>query len=171
MTKYSVAQTSIVSGDVEIGEGSVIWHFCNLYGCRIGKNTQIGSYTEIKKGAVVGDNCRLQARIFIPEGTQIGNQVFIGPGVIFLNDRYPSAQGAIAGNWNLEAVVVEDSVSIGGGAIILPGVRISKKVLIGAGSVVTKDVEDYAVVCGNPAKQIGRTDYKKYRDLIMGERQ
>ncbi len=163
-----IGKYSIVAEDVEIGEGSNIWHFCNLYGCKIGKNTQVGSYSEVKKGASIGDNCRLQARIFIPEGTQIGNNVFIGPGVTFLNDKYPSSEGAINGTWKLEEVVVEDDVSIGGGVIILPKIRIQRGAFIGAGSVVTKDVGPYSVVCGNPARVIGRTDDERYGVLIGG---
>ncbi len=140
---------------LETGEGARIWHFCNVYGCKIGKNTQIGSYSEIKPGAQIGDNCRFQSYAFISEGTVIGNSVFIGPRVTFLNDKYPTAQKAVEKRWTLEACVVEDEVSIGGGAVILPGVRIMSGAAIGAGAVVTKDVPANAVVVGNPARIIG----------------
>ena len=161
-----IGKYSIIGENVKIGEGSKIWHFCNLYGCEIGKNTQIGSYCEIKKDAKIGDNCRLQARIFIPEGTQIGNNVFIGPGVIFLNDKYPNAKKAINGTWNLEEVVVEDDVSIGGGAIILPGVKIQRGAFIGAGSIITRNVPPYSVMYKNPAREMGKVNDEKYRYLI-----
>ena len=160
----TAGQFSIIREDVEIGEGSKVWNFCNLYGCKIGKNTQIGSYSEIKDGVIIGDNCRFQAYTFIPEGTQIGNYVFLGPRVTFLNDKYPNAEKAINKSWNLEAVVVEDDVSIGGGAIILPGVKICKGAVIGAGSVVTRNVPKFQVICGNPARTMGSVlaEYKEF---------
>jgi len=153
---------SIISSDVKIGKGTKIWHFCNIYGCEIGDDTQIGSYTEIKRGAVIGNNCRIQSYVFISEGTRIGNNVFIGPRVIFLNDKYPTAEKARNSSWNLEAALVEDNVSIGGGAIILPRVKIKKNSMIGAGSVVTKDIPEYAVVYGNPARIVGDIREEKY---------
>lgn len=161
-----VGKYSIIRDDVKIGKGSKIWSFCNLYGCKIGENTQIGSYCEIKERVEVGNNCRLQSYIFISEETKIGNYVFIGPMVTFLNDKYPTTEKTTKRTWNLEAIVVEDYVSIGGGVIILPGVKIGEKAFIGAGSVVTKDVPPYAVVCGNPAKIIGDTLKNKYKNLI-----
>lgn len=161
-----IGKNTIIREDVKIGEGSNIWHFCNLYGCEVGKNTQVGSYSEIKENAVIGDNCRLQSYIFIPEGTKIGNGVFIGPNVTFLNDKYPTAKKAIGKKWNLESVVVEDNASIGGGAVILPGVRIGTGAFIGAGSVVTKNVPSYAIVYGNPARVMGKVTQEKYRGLI-----
>lgn len=146
---------SIVREDVEIGENSKIWHFCNLYGCKIGKNTQIGSYCEIKEKVTIGDNCRLQSYVFIPEEIKIGNNVFIGPHVIFLNDKYPTAEKTLAKTYKIDPIIVEDDVTIGGNATILPGVKIGRGAMVGAGSVVTKDVPPYAVVCGNPSRIIG----------------
>ena len=174
MNNDNIGLHSIVAEDVEIGEGSRIWHHCNLYGCKIGENTQIGSYTEIKQGAEIGDNCRFQSKIFVPEGTKIGDYVFIGPGVVFLNDKYPSAIGAMEDNWELEPVIVEDEVSIGGGVVILPGVKLGYKSLIGAGSVVTKDVPSYGVVQGNPARCSGDTrdeKYSKFMEKLRGGRE
>lgn len=161
---------TLIKGDVIIGKDSRIWHFCNLYGCRIGENTQIGSYSEIKQDAEIGDNCRFQSYVFVPESTKIGNDVFVGPRVTFLNDKFPTAKKAVAKTWSLEAVVVEDEVTIGGGAIILPGVRIGCGAFIGAGSVVTKNVPSYAVVYGNPARLRGDVGENRYRDKILSVR-
>lgn len=163
MTKdYFVGEGSRVS-ESELESGVKIWYFCNIYGCKIGAGTQVGSYTEIKAGAIVGKNCRMQAYVFIPEGTVIGDEVFIGPRVTFLNDKYPTVKKAREISWNLEACVIEDEVSIGGGAIILPGIRVGRVAAIGAGSVVTKDVSPYSVVLGNPAKVVGYVGEGKYK--------
>lgn len=160
-----IGKNTIIREDVKIGEGTNVWHFCNLYGCEIGEYTQIGSYSEIKEGAVIGDYCRFQSYAFVPESTKIGNYVFIGPRVTFLNDKYPTAKKAIDKTWTLEAAVVEDNVTIGGHAVILPGVKIGRGAIIGAGSVVTKDVSEYTIVCGNPARVIGNVQDKKYENF------
>jgi acetyltransferase-like isoleucine patch superfamily enzyme len=160
-----IGNYTTIKDDVKLGKDTKVWHFCNLYGCKIGKNTQIGSYSEIKGGASIGNNCRIQPYAFIPEGTKIGNYVFIGPRVTFLNDKYPTAKKAIKKTWNLEAVVIEDEVTIGGNSTILPRVKIGKGAVIGAGSVVTKNIPEYAVVCGNPARIIGSVNDKKYREF------
>jgi len=162
-----IGKDSIIREDVKIGENTDIWHFCNLYGCTIGKNTQIGSYCEIKEGSIIGDGCRFQSYVFVSESTLIGKNVFVGPRVIFLNDKYPTAKKAINKSWKLEKVVVEDEVSIGGNVTILPGVKIGYKAFVGGGSVVTKDVPEYSIVCGNPARIIGRVNDEKYGGLII----
>lgn len=161
-----IGKGTIIRKDVKIGKKTNIWHFCNLYGCEIGKNTQIGCYCEIKDDAVIGDMCRFQSYVFVSEGTQIGDNVFVGPRVTFLNDKYPTAKKAINKSWKLDKVVVEDKVSIGGGVTILPGVKIGYRAFIGGGSVVTKDVPEFAVVCGNPARIVGNVNDEKYGGLI-----
>ncbi len=151
--------------DVKLGENVKIWSFCNLYECVIGNNTQIGSYSEIKKEAVIGNDCRFQSYVFVPEQTRIGNRVFVGPAVKFMNDMYPTAMKAIRGEWKCEPVIVEDDVTIGGGALIRPGVKIGRGAVIGMGAVVIKDVPADAIVVGNPAKILGYTTEGKYREF------
>lgn len=120
----------------------------NIYG-KIGKRTKYAEFVEI--GGEVGDDCSIQAFSYIPPGVTIGNKVFIGPGVIFTNDKYPPSGGK---HW--QKTVVEDGVSLGAGTIVLPGITIHRDAMTGAGSVVTKDVPENTVVVGNPAKPIGK---------------
>jgi UDP-2-acetamido-3-amino-2,3-dideoxy-glucuronate N-acetyltransferase len=143
--------------DVDFGEGVVVHPFTNLYGCRIGDNTRIGPFVEIQRGAVVGANCKIQSHTFICDGVTIGDEVFVGHGVLFINDKMPRATRADGGvqtedDWELAPVVVERGASLGSGAVVLGGVRIGAGALVGAGAVVTKDVEPGAVVVGNPAR-------------------
>lgn len=166
----NIGNYSIVAEDVVIGKGSRVWHHCNLYGCCIGENTQIGSYTEVKKGAKIGNDCRFQSYVFVPEGTTIGNDVFVGPNVVFLNDKMPTAKKARSGEWKLEAVVVEDGVTLGGRVTVNPGVRIGRDSFIGAGTLVTKDVPAGSVVVGHPGRIIGSVYESPYREKIGGYR-
>ena len=136
--------------DCEIGEGTIIYDQVNLYKCKIGRNCKIDAFVYIEEGVEIGDECKIRPFVFIPTGVKIGNRVFIGPGVIFTNDKYPKVKG----EWQLLKTIVEDDVSIGAGAVILPGIRIGRGALIGAGAIVTKDVPPYAVVAGNPARII-----------------
>lgn len=136
--------------DAEIGEGTVIHDQVNLYKCKIGKNCKIDSFVYIEESVAIGDECKIRPFTFIPTGVKIGNRVFISPNVTFTNDKYPKAKG----EWELKGTMIEDEVSIGAGAVILPGVRIGMNALIGAGAVVTKDVSPNAVVVGNPAKEL-----------------
>ena len=143
--------------DVDFGEGVVVHSFTNLYGCRIGDNTRIGPFVEIQRGAVVGANCKIQSHTFICDGVTIEDEVFVGHGVVFVNDKSPRATRPGGGlqtgeDWLLEPVVVERGASVGSGAVILGGIRIGSEALVGAGAVVTSDVAAGAVVVGNPAR-------------------
>ena len=144
--RYSVIE------DAEIGEGVTIYDQVNLYKCKIGEGTKIDAFVYIEEGVEIGKNCKIRPFVFIPSGVKIGKEVFIGPGVVFINDKYPKARG----EWELRETIVEDDVSIGAGAVVLPGVRIGRGAMVGAGAVVTKDVPSNAVVVGNPAKVIKR---------------
>jgi UDP-2-acetamido-3-amino-2,3-dideoxy-glucuronate N-acetyltransferase len=143
--------------DVTFGERVVVRSFTNLYGCRIGDETQVGPFVEIQRGAVVGARCKIQSHTFICDGVQIGDRVFIGHGVMFVNDKFPKAtngRGDLAGadEWTLLRVRVEDGATIGSGAVILGGVTIGADALVGAGAVVTRDVAPGEVVAGVPAR-------------------
>jgi len=151
-----IAKTSLVK-DVKIGKNVAIWNFCNLYGCELGDNVSIGSYTEIRKGVKIGAGSRIQANVFIPEGITIGKNVFIGPGVIFTNDKYP----IIDADFTPIETIVEDDVAIGAGAVITPGITIGKGAMIGAGAVVTKDIKPGIVAYGNPAREKGKRKNNK----------
>jgi UDP-2-acetamido-3-amino-2,3-dideoxy-glucuronate N-acetyltransferase len=150
-------QFCVIAPDVKLGREVVIHNFVNLYGCEIGDGTRIGSFVEIQKGARVGRNCKISSHTFICEGVIIEDQVFIGHGVTFINDRYPratSATGALQteDDWQVVPVLVKQGASIGSGATILCGVTIGERAIVGAGAVVLKDVPADATVAGNPAR-------------------
>jgi acetyltransferase-like isoleucine patch superfamily enzyme len=129
--------------------------YINIWGGPvIGENTKIGAYTEIGKGVVVGDNCSIQARCLLYEGLTIEDNVFVGPGVIFLNDVYPPSYGK---HW--KKTLVKRGAAIGGGAVILPGVVIGENSLVGAGSVVKKDIPAGEIWCGNPCAFLRKRDF------------
>jgi acetyltransferase-like isoleucine patch superfamily enzyme len=143
--------------DVELGEGVRIFSFVNLYGCRIGDESVIGPFVEIQAGVTVGRRCKVQSHTFVCSGVDIGDEVFVGHGVMFVNDKRPRATtegGALQSpeDWQLLPVVVERRASIGSGAVVLGGVRIGEGALVGAGAVVTRDVPAGAVVAGVPAR-------------------
>jgi UDP-2-acetamido-3-amino-2,3-dideoxy-glucuronate N-acetyltransferase len=143
--------------DVEFGEGVVVQAFTNLYGCRIGDETRIGPFVEIQRGASVGARCKVQSHSFICDGVEIGDEVFVGHSVMFINDKFPratTAGGALQTDedWTLLRTVVERRAAIGSGAVILGGVRIGEAALVGAGAVVTRDVAAGQVVAGTPAR-------------------
>jgi acetyltransferase-like isoleucine patch superfamily enzyme len=146
-----------VAPDVKLGKNVKLTKFINLYGCQIGDNTKIGAFVEIQKNATVGNNCKISSHTFICEGVRIEDNVFIGHGVTFINDVYPRAttdDGSLQTekDWIVEPTIVKKGASIGSGSTILCKIAIGENAIIGAGSVVTKDVPANAIVCGNPAK-------------------
>lgn len=149
--------------NVEVGEGTRIFNFVNAYGCKIGKESKVGSFVEIQKGSSIGSRCKISSHSFICEGVHIGNNVFVGHSVTFTNDRFPKAtnpDGSVQTeeDWTLEETRVEDFVSIGSGATIMCGITLGEGCLVGAGAVVTKSVEPRTVVAGNPARFIKKLD-------------
>jgi len=145
---------------VEFGEGVVVHPFTNLYGCQIGDETRVGPFVEIQRGATIGRRCKIQSHSFVCEGVEIGDEVFVGHGVVFINDRRPRAttdEGELQSeaDWELERTFVEDGASIGSGAVILGAVRIGRGALVGAGAVVTRDVAPGETVAGSPARVLG----------------
>ena len=146
-----------IAPDVKLGEGVKLSKFINLYGCVVGDNTKIGAFVEIQKNATIGGNCKISSHTFICEGVTIEDNVFVGHGVTFINDSYPratNADGALQTekDWKVEPTVVRRGASIGSGSTILANVTIGENALIGAGSVVTRDVPPNAIVAGNPAR-------------------
>ena len=146
-----------IAADVKLGENVRLSKFINLYGCEIGDETKIGAFVEIQKNAKVGRRCKVSSHTFICEGVTIEDNVFIGHGVMFINDSYPRAT-APDGNlqteadWKVEKTIVRAGASIGTGATILANICIGENAIVGAGSVVTKNVPANAVVSGNPAR-------------------
>ena len=144
-----------VAADVKLGRNVRIHAFVNLYGCEIGDETRIGAFVEIQKGARIGSNCKISSHTFICEGVTIESEVFVGHGVTFINDRYPRATdgaGQLQSDWDCQNTLVKRGASIGSGVTLLGGITIGENAIIGAGSVVTKDVPANTVVAGNPAK-------------------
>ena len=147
--------------DVEFGEGVLVYAFTNLYGCRIGDETRIGPFVEVQAGARIGARCKVQSHSFVCDGVDIRDEVFIGHGVMFCNDKRPRATteaGALQGpdDWELLPTVVERRATIGSGATILGGVTVGEGAFVGAGAVVTRDVDPGDVVAGSPARTIAR---------------
>jgi acetyltransferase-like isoleucine patch superfamily enzyme len=143
--------------DVSFGEDVVVQSFTNLYGCSIGDGTRIGPYVEVQRGAAIGARCKIQSHSFVCDGVTIEDEVFVGHGVMFINDKTPRAtteDGELQteADWTLLPTVVERRAAIGSGAVVLGGVRIGAGALVGAGAVVTKDVPAGAVVAGVPAR-------------------
>jgi UDP-2-acetamido-3-amino-2,3-dideoxy-glucuronate N-acetyltransferase len=147
---------------VEFGEGVTVHAFTNLYGCRIGDGSRVGTFVEIQRDATVGARCKISSHTFICTGVEIGDEVFVGHGVVFINDKRPRATTEEGGlqtdeDWELLPTIVERRASIGSGAVILGGLRIGEGAVVGAGAVVTRDVPAGATVVGSPARVLAGT--------------
>jgi acetyltransferase-like isoleucine patch superfamily enzyme len=150
-----------VSKDVTLGNNVQIFHesLVNLYGCKIGDNTRIGTFVEIQKNVKIGKNCKLQSHSFICEGVTIEDEVFIGHGVMFINDKYPKStnkDGVLqtSKDWNVTPIIVKKGASIGSGSIIMCGITIGQGAKVGAGAVVTNDIDPFTTVAGVPSRLI-----------------
>jgi acetyltransferase-like isoleucine patch superfamily enzyme len=150
-----------ITPDVRLGMAVKLGKFINLYGCTIGDETKIGAFVEVQKNASIGRRCKISSHTFICEGVTIEDQVFIGHGVMFINDIYPRATTAEGGlqtekDWKVDPTLVKKGASIGSGATILANVTIGERAIVGAGAVVTRDVPPDTIVAGNPAKVLRR---------------
>jgi UDP-2-acetamido-3-amino-2,3-dideoxy-glucuronate N-acetyltransferase len=161
-----------ISADVELGQDVAIYHpeLVNLYSCKIGDSTKIGSFVEIQKNAVVGSRCKVSSHTFVCEGVTLEDDVFVGHGVMFINDIYPSATNGdgrlqTEADWSVTPTLVRRGASIGSNATVVAGVVVGEYALVGAGAVVTKDVPPYAIVAGVPARAIGDTRDKRAANL------
>ena len=148
-----------IAADVKLGHDVKLGEFINLYGCEIGDHTKIGAFVEVQKNATIGRNCKISTHTFICEGVTIEDEVFIGHGVTFINDPYPRAtnvEGKLQteADWKVESTLVKRGASIGSGATILSKVTIGENAIVGAGSLVTRDVPADTIVAGNPARRL-----------------
>jgi len=158
-----------IAADVILGKGVILNAFINLYGCKIGDNTKIGTFVEIQKGAKIGRNCKVSSHTFICEGVTIEDNVFVGHNVTFINDLYPRATTAggelqTDDDWECIPTLVKKGASIGSSATLLSGITIGENAIVGAGSMVTKDVPPNTIVAGNPARIIRLVDDVHRRD-------
>lgn len=156
-----------IASDVTLGQGVVISDFVNLYGCVIGNNTKIGPFVEIQKGATVGSACKISSHSFICEGVSIEDEVFVGHNVTFINDNYPRATNGdgilqTEDDWVCEPIKVKKGASIGSGAILLGRITVGENAIIGAGSVVIRDVPENTIVAGNPARILRKIKDDEY---------
>jgi len=147
----------LITKDVKLGKNTKIFNFVNLYGCEIGDNSKVGCFVEIQKGAKIGNNCKISSHTFICEGVTIEDDVFIGHNVTFINDIYPrstSRDGELQteADWECITTLIKKGASIGSSATLLCGITVGENAIVGAGSVITKDVPANTVVAGNPAK-------------------
>jgi UDP-2-acetamido-3-amino-2,3-dideoxy-glucuronate N-acetyltransferase len=147
--------------EVDFGHGVIVHSFANLYGCRIGDETRIGTFVEIQRGAVIGARCKIESHTFICDGVTIGDGVFVGHGVVFINDKRPAATTSGGGlqtehDWTLLRTTVEDGASLGSGSVILGGMSVGAGAMVGAGAVVTRDVPAGGTVAGVPARLLPR---------------
>ena len=160
-----------IAPDVKLGQAVKISRFVNLYGCEIGDETKIGAFVEIQKNARVGRRCKISSHTFVCEGVTIEDCVFVGHGVTFINDSYPRAttptgQLQTEADWKVEKTIVKKGASIGSGSTILANVTIGEDAIVGAGSVVTKDVPPQTIVVGNPAKVLRRVPLRSPDELL-----
>jgi acetyltransferase-like isoleucine patch superfamily enzyme len=158
-----------IAPDVKLGKDVKLGAFINLYGCAVGDATKIGAFVEVQKNAVIGRHCKISSHTFVCEGVTIEDNVFVGHGVVFINDSYPRAINATGSlqteaDWKVEKTVVRTGASIGSGATILSQIVIGENAIVGAGSVVTKDVPPNAIVAGNPARLL-RTMEKEFSEV------
>jgi len=158
----ALAVHQLIAPDVKLGRDVRIHGFVNLYGCEIGDETRIGAFVEVQKGAKIGERCKISSHSFICEGVTIEDGVFVGHGVIFINDRYPRATNGTSrlkgdGDWHCQNTLIKKGASIGSGATLLGGITVGENAIVGAGSVVTKDVPPNATVAGNPARILKST--------------
>jgi acetyltransferase-like isoleucine patch superfamily enzyme len=156
---------SRIAPDVKLGRNVKIYAFVNLYGCEIGDESKIGTFVEIQKGARIGNRVKVSSHSFICEGVTIEDEVFIGHGVMFINDKYPRATAATGelqteADWVCTPTLIKRKASVGSNATILCGVTVGEGAIIGAGSVVTHDVPDFAIMAGNPARILRKIDLK-----------
>jgi acetyltransferase-like isoleucine patch superfamily enzyme len=146
-----------IADDVKLGRGVRLFAFVNLYGCEIGDETKIGTFVEVQKGAKIGCRCKIGSHSFICEGVTIESEVFVGHGVTFINDRYPRATNSTGQlqtevDWHCQRTVIKRGASIGSGTTLLGGITVGENAIVGAGSVVTRDVPPNTIVAGNPAR-------------------
>ena len=156
----------LMSDDVQLGKNVKLSKFINLYGCSIGENSKIGAFVEIQKNAAIGKNCKISSHSFLCEGVAIEDNVFVGHNVTFTNDIYPRAtnsQGTLQtdNDWNCTPTLVKSGATIGSGVTLLCGITIGENAIVGAGSVVTKDVPSNTIVAGNPAKIMRNIEEEK----------
>lgn len=166
MTDARMESLRRIAPDVKLGKNVKIYDFTNLYGCEIGDDTKIGTFVEVQKGVSIGSRCKISSHTFICEGVELEDEVFVGHNVTFINDRYPRATAGdgllqTEEDWECIPTFVGKGASIGSSATIMCGVRIGENAIVGAGSVVTRDVPTGAIVAGNPAKVMGSADEKK----------
>lgn len=150
-----IPEYNIVINDTILGDGVTIWSNVNIYGAKIGRNTKIGAFVEIRKGVEIGENVKIEPLVFIPEGVKIGNCVFLGPNVVFTNDMYPRSctkQGELIEEYEITPTTIKDGVSIGAQSVIMCGITIGEDALVGLGSTVMKDVPAGTVVYGEKAR-------------------
>ena len=150
MNEYFIHESSYVDNNVTIGAGTKVWHFSHLQsGAVIGKNCILGQNVNVGNNVVIGNNCKIQNSVQIYDGLIIENDVFIGPGVIFTNDYFPRADNL---KWKIKKTIIKSGASIGANSTIICGVKIGKRAMVAAGSVVIKDIKDFELHAGNPAK-------------------